>query len=326
MNGRTLLSVGLSALLVASVVAVGAGSAVAAGSADRSAVEGGQYLQDEGTQNQTTGGLNLSELNVTAYEAAVLAQNETGGTVLGARLKRANGTPGYEVLVANETGNVTGVVVNGTDAGIIQTNTNIAQLNQTVLEQQGIGVSDIGGAVSAVEAAQQEVGDEFVPVEVSIEAEPNFTGQQVTFVSPNASKSVVVDLTNGSVVQVSDTTPKRGAEAQMTATEQTNETTEAAMVDSDAASAMQDDGETEGCCVGDDEFSSEFGDASEYVSPTLTGFGEQVFAADDEFDTADDYGPFTGVGGEDDENLFDGGEEEEEGEGFVGEEDEDGWF
>ncbi|NEU56368.1 PepSY domain-containing protein [Halorussus sp. MSC15.2] len=326
MNGRTLLSVGLSALLVASVVAVGAGSAVAASSADRSAVEGGQYLQDDGAQNQTTGGLNLSELNVTAYEAAVLAQNETGGTVLGVRLKRANGTPGYEVLVANETGNVTGVVVNGTDAGIIQVSRNIAQVNQTVLQQQGISVSDIGGAVSAVEAAQQEVGDEFVPIEVAIEAEPNFTGQQVTFVSPNATQSVVVDLTNGSVVQVSDVTPKRGAEAQMTATEQANETTEAAMVDSSAMGAMQDDGETEGCCVGDDELSHEFGDASEFVAPTLTGFGEQVFAADDEFDTADDFGPFTGVEGEEDENLFDGGEEEEEGEGFIGEEDEDGWF
>ncbi len=273
-----------------------------------------------------TGGLNLSDLNVTAYEAAVIAQNETGGTVLGVRLKQVNGTPGYEVLVANESGNVTGVVVDATEAGVIQTQENIAQLNQTVLEQQGISVSDISGAVSAIETARQEVGDEFVPIEVSIEAEPNFTGQQVTFVSPNATQAVVVDLTNETVVQVSDVTPVRGAEAQATETEQANATTQAAMTDADAAAARQDDG-TQGCCVGDDELSHGFGDASEYVSPTLTGFEDNVFAEDDEFDTADAYGPFTGVEDNEDEGLFDGeGEEEEEAEGFVGEEDEDGWF
>ena len=297
-------------------------------------------MQETEQTNQSGGGLNLSDLNVTAYEAARLAQNETGGTVLGVRLKRVSGAPGYEVIVANESGNVTGVVVNATEAGIIETQENIAQLNQTALEQQGISVSDISGAVSAIETARQEVGDEFVPIEVSVESEPNFTGQQVTFVSPNATQAVVVDLTNETVVQVSDVTPVRGGEAQTTAaaeqgtateteataTEQANATTEMAMTDADPMAVRQDDG-TQDCCVGDDELSRGFGDAAQYVAPELTGYEDNVFAADDEFDTADAYGPFVGAEDNEDEGLFDGeGDEEEETEGFVGEEDEDGWF
>ncbi|UPV74511.1 hypothetical protein M0R89_00220 [Halorussus limi] len=322
MNGRTLLPVGLGALLVASMVAGAAGSAVAAGSTDRTAVEGGQYLQETEQANQT-GGLNLSDLSVTAYEAARLAQNETGGTVLGVRLKQVDGTPGYEVLVANESGKVTGVVVNATEAGILETRENLAQVNQTVLEQQGVSVSDISGA-STIETAQQEVGEQFVPIEVSIEAEQNFMGQQVTFVSPNGTQSVVVDLSNGSVVQVSDVAPKRGAQMGTTMAESENTTTEAALTDADGTNAAQEGDDT---LVGDDELSHEFGDASEYVSPTLTGYADNVFASDDEFDTADAYGPFVGNEGNEDEGLFDGeGGEEGESEGFVGEEDEDGWF
>lgn len=325
MNGRTFLSVVLGLVVAASMVVGGAGSAVATSSTDRTAVEGGQYLQD-GAANQTGDGLNLSRLNVTAFEAAVIAQNETGGKVLAVRLKRVNGTPGYEVLVANEAGNVTGVVVNAEQAELIETRENLARLNVTAMEQLGVNVSDIAGAVETIQMARQEVGDEFVPIEVSIEAEPGFLGQQITFISPNATKAVVVDLTNNSVVAVSEAVPKRGAEG-MNATTTANES---ALQDASGMSAVQDgDNETnpQDCCVGDDELTREFGDASEFVAVQAGDFDENFFAADDEFDTADEFGAFTGVEEEEDEGLFDGeGEEEEEAEGFLGEEDEDGWF
>ena len=330
-------------LLIASAIVAGAGSAVAADSTARNAVEGAQDQETTTTTAQTQGGLNLSQLNVTAYEAAVLAQNETGGTVLGVRLKTANGTTGYEVLVANETGNVTGVVVNAEQAEIVETRQNIARLNQTVLQQQDVNVSNLTGAVETIQTAQQEVGDQFVPIEVSIEAQPGFLGQQITFVSPNATKSVVVDLTNNTVVAVSEEVPTRGADGanattetatgETTAAGETETTTEMAMVDASAANAAQDGG-TQGCCVGDDELTRQFGEANNYVATTagdygdaFADYGDGFFASDDEFDTADNYGVFAGNENEEDDGLFGGGEEEEEAEGgFLGEENEDGWF
>ncbi|MFC4552788.1 MULTISPECIES: PepSY domain-containing protein [Halorussus] len=341
---RTTYAVGMGLLLIASAIVAGAGSAVAADSTARNAVEGAQDQETTTTTTaQTQGSLNLSQLNVTAYEAAVLAQNETNGTVLGVRLKTVNGTPGYEVLVANETGNVTGVVVNAEQAEVIETQQNIARLNQTIFQQQGVDVSNLTGAVETIQTAQQEVGDQFVPIEVSIEAQPGFLGQQITFVSPNATKSVVVDLSNNTVVAVSEEVPTRGADGanattetaigETTAAGETQTTTEMAMVDASAANAAQDDG-NQGCCVGDDELTREFGEASNYVATTADDYGDAFadqddgfFASDDEFDTADNYGAFAGNENEEDDGLFGGGEEEEEAEGgFLGEEDEDGWF
>lgn len=340
MNTKTILSMGLGVLVVAGLVAGGAGSAFAASSASQTAVEGGQYRQ-ETTQNATDGrSVNLSTLSVSALQAAQLAQNETGGKVLAVRLKTVNGTTGYEVLVTNEQGNVTGVVVNAEQPEVIETREDLARFNQTVLQQQGVNVSDVRGAVETIRAAQQTVGQEFVPIEVSVEAERGFVGQQITFVSPNATQQVVVDLTGDPVVGVTAPAPNQGGEAdadgqraetettetgQATTTEAGQTTTTAAALAMGAGSAnvAQDDDEA---TEGDDRFTSEFGDASEYVNPENDAFADDAFAANDEFDTADDYGLFTGGEEEEDGGLFGGEEEEEEGGAFLGEEEEDGWF
>ncbi|UPV99822.1 hypothetical protein M0R88_15040 [Halorussus gelatinilyticus] len=341
MHTRQALAVGLSVLLTAGFVAAGAGSAVAVGSTADStsptAVEGA-YHQQTTAQNETGASLDLSTLSVTALDAAELAQNRTGGKVLGVRLKTVNGTPGYEVVVADDAGNVTGVVVNAEESEVLEVREDMARLNGTVLDEQGSNVSDLRGAVETIRAAQRAVGSEFVPVEVAVEAERGLLAQQVSFVSPNATRHVVVDLTNNPVIGVSEAIPRTGGENGSGSGE--NATTTAALAMGVGSMPLaQEEGEEGGV------FGEGFGEASEYGYGETEAFGEGAFARNDEFDTRDGYGIFSplsgegGIGGEEEGagGLFGGegegeggivgeGEGEGEGGGFLGGEDENGWF
>lgn len=334
-------------------VAGAAGTAFAAGSAtgvSPAATDDTAYRQTDegnGTQNgsdnatdATNTSLDLSTLSLSALDAARIAANETGGngTTLAVRLRTVNSTPGYEVLVTDDEGNVTGVVVDARNGDVIETRENLTRLNTTVLQQEGVNVSDIRGAVEAIQTAQEDVGDEFVPVEVAIEAQPGLVAQQVTFVSPNATQHVVVNLTEDSVISVGDPIPRANATGTNDTSAgngilgiQANESNATAngsnaTENASAIERLSFDTASDGFAQfeeGEGAFGEGFGEASEYGYGE--GYGdESTFAENDEFDTNDGYGLLGG--GEEENGGFLGGGEREEGGGFLGEESEGGWF
>lgn len=316
MKAHSFRSVGLCLLVIASFVVAGGSVAVATDASNSTAVAV-EPQQQTTAQNGTDGeSVDLSGLSVTALEAAEMAQNETGGKVIAVRLRTVNGTTGYEVLVANESGNVTGVVVDAQQSEIIETRADIARLNLTVLQQQGSNYSDIRGAVETIKAARRVVEQSYVPVEVAIEAQPGFVGQQVTFVSPTDTRHVVVDLTKNPVIGVGSPVPRVNASG----ADETTATTAAMAMGAGDVALAQEEGEG---------FGEGFGVASEYPYGEYGTFGEGTFAENDEFDTGDGFGLLSPVGGEEEAGaggLFGGEDEREEGGGFLGEENEGGWF
>jgi uncharacterized membrane protein YkoI len=89
---------------------------------------------DRGTDALQQGGVNLSEVNVSALEAIGLAQNETDGKAVVVTLTTQNQTPAYNVTVLHENRSITQVTVDATEPRVIG-----VQSNVTVVQRQFLG-------------------------------------------------------------------------------------------------------------------------------------------------------------------------------------------
>lgn len=284
---QTLLSIGVAALVIAGVAGVGLGVASTVdGPGLTSGVDDANDEDDanDDRNNETLeleAAINVSKLDVTALDAATLAKNETGAKPVAVKLAMENGTPRFGVLVVNETGNVSGVVIDATDGTVVRTVEDIGFVNRTVLQDVG-GVSevaDLRSAVKAIRAAQRVVPADAMPIEVAIEAERGLVMQEVTFAQPAGERNqltrVNVDATKGPVVGVVRATNATAGAVVEDANETADEPEPPADGDADDRAAAEND--TAGA-----------GEAE----PGFQVFGDQVFAEDDEFDTGDEVGVF----------------------------------
>ena len=348
MNIQSRLTVGIAILVLASPAVIGAGAATSGGTtaavqdASANVAQNGNQTGQNGNQTgELERTVNVSELEVSALEAAQLAANETGGKPVAVKLATENGTPVFGVLTVNQSGNVTGVVVDATNGQVVRTADNIGFLNMTVLQDQGgvSGVADLRSAVEAIQAAQGVAPSGAVPIEVAIEAERGLLLQQVTFAQPangqNNLTRVVVDATAGPVVGVIPADEGVGGVPNETEPGG-NETgtpgtpTETPGTETDAGGNQTDSAGTETTANEQSSVNALAYTSSESASNVQFGededegvYGDEVFAEDDEFDAGDDYGVVgfnEGYGGAEEEEeggFFGGGEEDENGDDLL---------
>lgn len=256
-----------------------------------------------GTPNETpneTGEVETraGELNVSALEAAQIAQNETDAKPVAVKLATDNGSLVYGVLMAHTNGSVTGVVVDAMEPTVIRTAPDLAMVNATVLSDVGgvENVSQLRSAVDAIQAAQEVAPAGAMPIEVAIEAQPGLLAQQVTFANPETNEPVrvVVDATDGAVLGVigAQGPVEVAGNATGTATPATAQLG-APPLSSDRLYDFTFENPSQ-----NDEFGETFEDDA---------YGDEVFQEDDEFDQGDDTGLFDFGGDE----VADGEEEEE---------------
>jgi uncharacterized membrane protein YkoI len=149
---QQLASLGFVILLVGSLTGVGVATTHSMESDSQSKTE---IRGDRGADALQRGpGVNLSEVNVTALEAAQLAQNQTGGKAVVVSLGSQNETPVFNVSVLHENLTVAQATIDATDRTVRSVRPNVTVVERSFLGGEAFDYAElrtVGDAIRLVE-------------------------------------------------------------------------------------------------------------------------------------------------------------------------------